>query len=66
MSGGLPGSSLAERALGVALLLLVATIALRAAVHIFLSILAPLIGLGLCVVAGVAGWQLWQARRGGW
>ncbi len=66
MNGGLPGSSLAERALGLALLLLVAAIALRAAVEIFLSVLWPVIGVGVTVLALSIGWQIWQQRRGGW
>lgn len=66
MSGGVPGSSLAERALGIAFVLLLAAVALRAAVQIFLSILWPVVGVGLAVVAGVAAWQIWERRRGGW
>lgn len=66
MSGSLPGSSLAERALGVGLLLLLAALAVRAAVHIFLSVLWPLIGFGVSLAALAIVWQFWQRHRGGW
>ncbi len=65
MSGG-SGYSLAERVLGAALLLLLAALAVRAAVHIILSVLWPLVGLVAFGLTLLAGWRLWQAHRGGW
>lgn len=68
MSGFGPGqrSSLSERLLGGALLLLVAALALRFAVQVLLSILWPLIGLAFAAVVLGLGWHWWQSRRGGW
>lgn len=66
MAGGGPGSSLIERALGAAVLLLLAAIALRAAVQIVLSVLWPLIGVALVSLGIAIGWRYWMSRRGGW
>lgn len=63
MSGG-SASSLVERLLVAALFLLVAAIAIRAAVHVVLSVLWPLIGLGLLALAAGVGWRLLRDRRG--
>ncbi len=65
MRGG-SGYSLGERVLGAALLLLLAALAVRAAVHIILSVLWPLVGLVAFALTLLVGWRLWQTHRGGW
>ena len=66
MRNGGPGHSLAERVLGVCVLLLLAALALHAAVQLMLSMLLPLTGLLLVSLGAAIGWRLWTGRRGGW
>lgn len=59
-------SSFPERLLGAALLLLVAALALRLAVHVLISLLLPLLGLAFAGLLLGIGWRYWLSRRGGW
>lgn len=59
-------SSLLDRLLGAALVLLLSAWAISKAVHLIVAVAPVLFGIGVTALAGCVGYRIYRSRSSGW